>query len=155
MMSLRKLGITKLKPYNNNQKLKTKEIKAVVAKHVDDPKLQGRIAREIFSLWKGGTMERLEGFVDVFNEMRGTKFKATPNLLPNFDYWMKVYTPFDMIQAVENCDKSFGDWMYNGFSPTKLLRRKNASGSCDYIGDLLNHKPKKKNTTTPQVKVAR
>ena len=133
-----------------------KEIKAALSKHIDDQKVINAAARTVFSLWKGGTMERLEAFVQLFNEIRGTKFKASPTLMKNFDHWLKVYEPHEMVQAVKNCDENFGEWMYNGFSPTKLLRTRNSVGECDYIGDLLNYTPKvKKVSSTPEIEIAK
>lgn len=117
-----------------------KEITEILLKQGIEESQAKRASKAVYSYWKGGTMERLTKFVACFNEIRNTRFKPAPNLMKNFDYWLKVYTPEEMIQAIKRCDEGF--WMDKDLSPTKLLRTRNTNGDCDYISDLLNYKPK-------------
>lgn len=89
---------------------------------------------------KNEYLEELEGFIFYFNEVRGTKYKPVESLLKNFAHWRGVYSVEEMGQAVKNCHD--GSWLDSDLSPTKLLRTKNKNGECDYIGELLNLKPK-------------
>jgi hypothetical protein len=122
--------------------MQAKELNKILLPYILDDTKRTKACRAIVSLWRGGTMTRLEGFVKIFNEIRKSNYKPSPTLLKNFDFWLKVYTPEDMIQAVKNCDSGF--WMNTDLSPTKLLRTRNVNGECDYISDLLNYKPKTK-----------
>jgi hypothetical protein len=119
-----------------------KDITNILLKQGVGEDLAKRSSKAVFSYWYGGTMERLIKFVEHFNNIRNTKYKPVPNLINNFDYWLKVYSPEEMLQAIKNCDEE--NWMDKDLSPTKLLRTRNQNGDCDYISDLLNYTPKKK-----------
>jgi hypothetical protein len=119
----------------------TKEINKTLEKFIPDHTIRDKASKAIFSTWKGGTMARLELFMIEFNKVRGTRYKANPTLLKNFDFWLKTYQPSEIMQAINNCDEGF--WMDNDLSPTKLFRTRNTNGECDNIGDLLNYKKKK------------
>jgi YHS domain-containing protein len=81
----------------------------------------------------------LNELITSINSFAGTRYKATPGLLPNFTYWLESYTVEEMAKAYYN--SKFHPWWKDKITPTKLLRRKNQNGeSADYIGDLLNIK---------------
>lgn len=79
--------------------------------------------------------------VKAFNTHLGTSFKASGGILPNLDYWLTVYSPQEIEQAIKNIklDPFWKDKM----TPTVLFRRKNPQGEpVDNIGLLINLKEK-------------
>ena len=55
------------------------------------------------------------------------------------DYWLEDYSVEQIKQAMTNC-KNSNWWGKDGFTLALLFRRRNKSGDCDYIDELLNVK---------------
>lgn len=87
-------------------------------------------------------MERYQKFISEFNSIKKTSFRGSKNDLNNFKHWLEAYKPSEIIQAVKNHDTTF--WAKD-ISPQWLFRTKDTKGQpVDYIGQLLQHKPKSK-----------
>lgn len=86
--------------------------------------------------------ERYKKFIVEYNSIHKTKYKPNKNHINNFKYWIETYTPSEILQAVKNHDSTF--WA-DDINPQWLFRTKDTKGQpVDYIGQLLNHKPKNK-----------
>tara|TARA_R110002072_G_scaffold97926_2_gene215431 strand:- start:5152 stop:5838 length:687 start_codon:yes stop_codon:yes gene_type:complete len=86
-------------------------------------------------------LEKYKSLISKWNEIKGTKFKAGPNNLASFKFWFEIYSANEIVDAVRNHDNTFWN---EKLDPTFLFRQKNKNGPCDYIGELLQHKPKPK-----------
>tara|TARA_R110000772_G_scaffold29357_1_gene73397 strand:- start:208 stop:855 length:648 start_codon:yes stop_codon:yes gene_type:complete len=84
-------------------------------------------------------LEKYKSLISKWNEIKGTKFKAGPNNLASFKFWFEIYSANEIVDAVKNHDNTFWN---EKLDPTFLFRQKNKNGPCDYIGELLQHKPK-------------
>ena len=86
--------------------------------------------------------ERYQLFISKWNTIKGTKYKGSKNDINNFKFWLDTYSPAEIINAIENHDDTF--WA-ESINPQWLFRTKDTKGQpVDYIGQLLNHKPKNK-----------
>ena len=86
--------------------------------------------------------ERYQLFISKWNTIKGTKYKGSKNDINNFKFWLDTYSPTEIIKAIENHDDTF--WA-ESINPQWLFRTKDTKGQpVDYIGQLLNHKPKNK-----------
>ena len=86
--------------------------------------------------------DRYRKFIAKYNEITGDNKRGSDNDLNNFVFWLKSYTPEEIIQAVKNHDSTF--WA-DKINPQWLFRTKDTKGQpVDYIGQLLDHKPKPK-----------
>ena len=86
--------------------------------------------------------ERYQLFISKWNTIKGTKYKGSKNDINNFKFWLDTYSPAEIIKAIENHDDTF--WA-ESINPQWLFRTKDTKGQpVDYIGQLLNHKPKNK-----------
>ena len=86
--------------------------------------------------------ERYQLFISKWNAIKGTKYKGSKNDINNFKFWLDTYSPAEIIKAIENHDDTF--WA-ESINPQWLFRTKDTKGQpVDYIGQLLNHKPKNK-----------
>ena len=86
--------------------------------------------------------ERYQLFISKWNAIKGTKYKGSKNDINNFKFWLDTYSPTEIIKAIENHDDTF--WA-ESINPQWLFRTKDTKGQpVDYIGQLLNHKPKNK-----------
>lgn len=86
--------------------------------------------------------DRYYKFISKYNEITGENKRGSDNDLNNFAFWLKSYTPEEIIQAVKNHDDTF--WAKK-INPQWLFRTKDTKGQpVDYIGQLLDHKPKPK-----------
>ena len=84
---------------------------------------------------------RYSKFILEFNKIKGTKMKGSDNDLNNFTFWLKTYSPTEIVQAVKNHDDTF--WAKK-INPQWLFRTKDTKGQpVDYIGQLLDHKKAK------------
>lgn len=84
--------------------------------------------------------DRYYKFISRYNEITGENKRGSDNDLNNFTFWLKSYTPEEIIQAVKNHDNTF--WAEK-INPQWLFRTKDTKGQpVDYIGQLLDHKPK-------------
>ena len=86
-------------------------------------------------------LEKYKSLISKWNDIKGTKFKAGPNNLASFKFWFEIYSANEIVDAVKNHDNTFWN---EKLDPTFLFRQKNKNGPCDYIGELLQHKPKPK-----------
>jgi hypothetical protein len=90
-------------------------------------------------------LSRYNKYLDVFNSIKGTRYqhrKEEKNVDKNFRYWITVYSPTEIKKAIENHDENF--WA-DEIDPYWLLRQRDTKGDAvDYIGKLLNYKPKPK-----------
>jgi hypothetical protein len=90
-------------------------------------------------------LERYNRYLDVYSKVTGEKTKHRTkykHVDKNFLYWLDIYQPNEIEQAIKNHDDTF--WMKN-LDPNKILRQRDQKGDAvDYIGQLLNHKPKPK-----------
>lgn len=85
--------------------------------------------------------DRYYKFISEFCNITGSKVKGSDNDLNNFAFWLKTYSPSEIIQAVKNHDDTF--WAEK-INPQWLFRTKDTKGQpVDYIGQLLNHKKAK------------
>ena len=76
-------------------------------------------------------------FLEVWNKMYHTKYKASRPLETNLAYWLEQYSKQDLLQAMANVSKD--DFWRDKMTPVILLRQKNPRGErVDYIGELLN-----------------
>ncbi len=89
---------------------------------------------EIFNKYKS--------LIKKWNEIKKTRFKPSKNNLKNFQYWFSIYSAAEIVEAIKKHDDSF--WMKE-LSPELLFRQTNKSGAADYIGELLQHRPKQIN----------
>lgn len=89
--------------------------------------------------------ETTKGYVKVYNEIFGKNFKYKPSLDKPLALWMQTYTSIEIKRALINAKENTSNWLHEMVQdgPEKLLRTKNKSGSCDYIGELLNAEVKK------------
>jgi|GEM_PF-6966364 len=86
--------------------------------------------------------EKYKKFVSYFVKETGNTYAAKKEDLKNFKYWLGHYTNRQIAQAVKNFDDTF--WA-DDLTPQLLFRQKSRNqDSVDYIGQLLNHKPKQK-----------
>tara|TARA_R110000824_G_scaffold378106_1_gene569562 strand:+ start:264 stop:965 length:702 start_codon:yes stop_codon:yes gene_type:complete len=86
--------------------------------------------------------ERYQLFISKWNTIKGTKYKGSKNDINNFKFWLDTYSPTEIIKSIENHDDTF--WA-ESINPQWLFRTKDTKGQpVDYIGQLLNHKPKNK-----------
>ena len=86
--------------------------------------------------------ERYQLFISKWNTIKGTKYKGSKNDINNFKFWLDTYSPTEIINSIENHDDTF--WA-ESINPQWLFRTKDTKGQpVDYIGQLLNHKPKNK-----------
>ena len=86
--------------------------------------------------------ERYQLFISKWNAIKGTKYKGSKNDINNFKFWLDTYSPAEIINSIENHDNTF--WA-ESINPQWLFRTKDTKGQpVDYIGQLLNHKPKNK-----------
>ena len=82
-------------------------------------------------------LDRYKLFLAKWNEIKNSKYKGNTNDLVNFNFWLKTYTPTEIIKAVENHDNRF--WAEK-INPQWLFRTKDTKGQpVDYIGQLLEH----------------
>ena len=85
--------------------------------------------------------DRYYVFINEFNKITGSKAKGSDNDLNNFTFWLKTYSPTEIVQAVKNHDDTF--WAKK-INPQWLFRTKDTKGQpVDYIGQLLDHKKAK------------
>lgn len=85
--------------------------------------------------------DRYYVFINEFNKITGSKAKGSDNDLNNFTFWLKTYSPSEIVQAVKNHDDTF--WAKK-INPQWLFRTKDTKGQpVDYIGQLLDHKKAK------------
>jgi len=80
-------------------------------------------------------------FVNFWNFVFKREYKPIEALLPNFNYWVKIYSLDEIKKAIEvaHTDKFWADKM----KPVILLRRKNPQGEAvDYIGGFINKERK-------------
>jgi len=85
--------------------------------------------------------ERYYKFIDEYKKIKGGQYRGSDNDLNNFTFWLKTYSPSEIIQAVKNHDDSF--WA-DKINPQWLFRTKDTKGQpVDYIGQLLDHKKAK------------
>ena len=76
-------------------------------------------------------------FLEKFNQVFGTSYRAVDPLINNLSYWLKTYNIEYILSAVEKA-KTHPYWS-DKMTPARMLRRKNTKGEeVDYIGDLLN-----------------
>lgn len=81
-------------------------------------------------------MEIMDGILKAFNVHLGRKFKSLDNTKNNLVYWLSVYTPSEIEQAIFNSKKH--DFWKDKLTPTILFRRKSPQGEpVDYISQLL------------------
>ena len=90
--------------------------------------------------YKPETKTQAQQFLTDFNRIRGTGYKSTASFLANFEFWLTVYSLDEMVKAVERAKDN--DWFDDTLNPDLLFRRRNKNGECDYIGQLLNLKPR-------------
>jgi len=83
---------------------------------------------------KTSCMEVLENYNLVF----GKKVKSSITWEDNFTFWSTIYSLEEITSAVNNMKNP--KWWASKNEPTLdlLFRRKNKSGNCDYISELLN-----------------
>ena len=82
-------------------------------------------------------LDRYKLFLTKWNEIKNSRYKGNTNDLVNFNFWLKTYTPTEIIKAVENHDTRF--WAEK-INPQWLFRTKDTKGQpVDYIGQLLEH----------------
>ena len=80
-------------------------------------------------------------FVNFWNFVFKREYKPIEALLPNFNYWVKIYSLDEIKKAIEvaHTDKFWADKI----KPVILLRRKNPQGEAvDYIGGFINKERK-------------
>ena len=80
-------------------------------------------------------------YINFWNFVFKRKYKPIEALLPNFNYWVKIYSLDEIKKAIEvaHADKFWADKM----KPVILLRRKNPQGEAvDYIGGFINKERK-------------
>jgi len=80
-------------------------------------------------------------YINFWNFVFKRKYKPIEALLPNFNYWVKIYSLDEIKKAIEvaHTDKFWADKM----KPVILLRRKNPQGEAvDYIGGFINKERK-------------
>lgn len=75
-------------------------------------------------------------YLSVFNEVFGTKYTSTSPIEPYLEYWLKEYGFADIERAVRTA-KEHHYWK-DKMTPILLLRKNK-----DWIGELLNYKPRK------------
>lgn len=79
--------------------------------------------------------------LDKWNEVHKTNFTAITSIESNLAKWLKVYT-LDQILAGIAVAKVHHFWK-DKLNPTIYLRKKNPRGEdVDYIGEMLNYKPR-------------
>ncbi len=85
--------------------------------------------------------EAYKTFIGLYNKITNQRKRFSNGNIKNFEYWLKVYPPKEILQAVKNHDKFFWADVIN---PEWLFRQRNGVGSVDYIGELLSYSPKPK-----------
>lgn len=78
----------------------------------------------------------LKNLLDTFNEEVRTNYEMVP--VENVGYWLKVYTPEQMLKAVRKI--KFHPFWKDKMTPEKLFRIKSNNETVDRIGELLNTK---------------
>ncbi len=78
-----------------------------------------------------------QGVVKAFNLHLKSKFKNYTSFNANLAYWLDIYTPEDIEQAIQNI--KFSPFWKDKMTPVILFRRKNPQGEpVDYISQLLS-----------------
>ena len=78
-----------------------------------------------------------EEFIEIFNTLRSTKYKATEGVIKLFKYWRDNFNQEEILQATKNIP--LHNWLKNiEYTPTIFLRTNK-----DWIDQCLNLKPAK------------
>jgi hypothetical protein len=90
-------------------------------------------------------VEQLKTYVEKINHVLGTRFHSGSKylipLIENYQYWLGVYSPEEILAAVENLKHP--DFFMHNPNPFVLLKRVDTKGQpVDYLGTLLNLKKK-------------
>lgn len=86
-------------------------------------------------------------YIDKWNQVFNRKFKNYKILNSLMDHWLNIYTIDEILIAVDRLKKD-EYWGDKGTDPVWLLRTKDTNQQpVDYIGRMLNNKPKKGNTS--------
>lgn len=80
-------------------------------------------------------VERVNLFLNKFNEVYQTKYISVKSFVKNFEYWNKEYTIEQICEAIEKSKLS--DFWADKLTPEKMLRT-----NADRIGEFLNIKVK-------------
>lgn len=77
-----------------------------------------------------------------WNEVHGTNYKSTASIETNLKEWLKEYSFDDILRGIEMV--AYHHYWRDKMNPTIYLRRGNPRGErVDWIGEMLNYKPKK------------
>lgn len=88
-------------------------------------------------LEKDPANEEIQEYLEVFNTTYGTKYRNTSSFQKNFLFWRKIYSLEEILRAIKRSPNVF--WASDP-TPELILRTRNKSGECDYIGQILNTK---------------
>ncbi len=81
--------------------------------------------------------ENAKRYLQVYNEVRETKYTSVASLKENLSFWLKYHTWEDITEAIKNISKS--DFWNDKMTPEILLRRKKPNGEpADWI-EALKH----------------
>lgn len=95
----------------------------------------------IINIEKKELYSELEVLFFVFNESFKTNHTNIESCIKNYEHWRKTYEPGQIEQSIINA--SMDQFWKDKLTPVILFRQKNTNKEdVDYIGNLLNKKPK-------------
>lgn len=91
---------------------------------------------------EGGMGGEATKVLTKWNQIHGTRFTSTASIEVNLKDWLKEYSLDDILRGIEIV--ALHHYWRDKMNPTIYLRRGNPRGErVDYIGEMLNYKPKK------------